>query len=33
MLLNALAALGHSGIKTVRTFGRAGLMLIQCDYR
>lgn len=27
MLLNALAALGHSGIKTVRTFGRAGLML------
>jgi indole-3-glycerol phosphate synthase/phosphoribosylanthranilate isomerase len=27
MLLNALAALGHRGIKTVRTFGRAGLML------
>ncbi len=27
MLLNALAALGYSGIKTVRTFGRAGLML------
>lgn len=27
MLLNALAALGHRGIKTIRTFGRAGLML------
>jgi len=27
MLLNALAALGHGGIKTIRTFGRAGLML------
>ncbi|SUG50743.1 putative ABC transporter permease component YrbE [Salmonella enterica subsp. arizonae] len=27
MLLNALASLGRSGIKTVRTFGRAGLML------
>ncbi|MDU4276609.1 MAG: hypothetical protein E7I10_25500, partial [Enterobacter asburiae] len=23
MLLNALAALGHRGIKTIRTFGRA----------
>ena len=27
MLLNALASLGHKGIKTLRTFGRAGLML------
>ena len=27
MLLNALAALGHRGIKTIATFGRAGLML------
>ena len=27
MLLNALASLGHRGIKTLRTFGRAGLML------
>ena len=27
MRLNALAALGHRGIKTIRTFGRAGLML------
>ena len=29
MLFNALAALGHRGIKTTATFGRAGLMLIQ----
>jgi len=27
MLFNALAALGHRGIKTTATFGRAGLML------
>ncbi len=27
MLLNALASLGHRGIKTIATFGRAGLML------
>ena len=27
MLLNALAALGHRGIKSIATFGRAGLML------
>ena len=27
MWLNALAALGHRGIKTIATFGRAGLML------
>ena len=26
MLFNALAALGHRGIKTTATFGRAGLM-------
>lgn len=26
MLLNALASLGHKGIKTLRTFGRAGLI-------
>ena len=27
MLLNALAGLGHRGLKTISTFGRAGLML------
>lgn len=27
MLLHALASLGHRGIKTIATFGRAGLML------
>ncbi|MGK3328407.1 ABC transporter permease, partial [Escherichia fergusonii] len=27
MLLNALAAFGRKGITTLRTFGRAGLML------